>query len=122
MLRTAVYSLADTLGYVAGDPAGRVATALPHFKAIFEVLFLRLSTLQAAARAEAGYLAGSDRGIIMASAQLDDTDAAVASDIHLALAGRIVALNARTAEARFQATTKAQAAAQLTKGKKKDDP
>eukprot|EP01052_Picozoa_sp_SAG31_P077310 SAG31_NODE_36669_length_311_cov_0.933962_1_plen_56_part_00 len=55
-----MHSLADIIGYVAGDPPGRIQTAFPQLKETFENASLRLSVLQTAAMAEAGYLEGAD--------------------------------------------------------------
>ena len=112
-LRGIVYSLADIIGYVGGDPAGRIETALPQLKGTFEEAARRLDTLQTTARAEVGYISGADRALILSQADLDDTDRAILASCHPKTAGRLIALNARVQEAKFHATAKAQAAREI---------
>eukprot|EP01050_Picozoa_sp_SAG11_P021170 SAG11_NODE_3712_length_2266_cov_16.035072_4_plen_172_part_00 len=81
-LGPSVDALGDVLGYLSGDAAGRIDTALPTLKAIFENLATRRGTLEAGALGDMGYIStdkaisasGASAAIVFVVAALEHRD------------------------------------------------
>jgi hypothetical protein len=121
--RAVTDALGDIIGYLQGDPAGRVDSALPELKKCFEVLALRCGAIEAGAYADMGYLS-SDRSATFRALKTDEEEEFLSRHLPPAIAGRLMSLSAKTTEAVFNETAKQRAkekVAALTKGGGGDD-
>ena len=114
-LSPAVDAFADTLGYLAGDPAGRIGTALPVLKSCFEMLADRRGEIEAAAYGDMGWTS-LDRAATFRVTQTDDEEQFMARELPPRIAGRLIAHSAKTTEAIFNESAKARARAAVAAG------